>query len=298
MRVVITSSPVSAGRQALQGHGVDDFREEVVLEEVEAGLGLQALDAHAGAHDFGEAVDVQGVEAQAGLDLLAHGFAPGLGPEDAHPEAGVLEIDPHLLAHLGQVQGEGGGAAQGVGGKVLDEHDLAAGLAAGDRDDRGPQALDAVMEAQAPGEEAVAVSHVDDVAPVQAGCRQNPGHELAPGVQVPGGVAHGGGLAGGAGRGVDAHHLLHGHREHFKGVIVPDVLLDGERQVVQVGQGAKLLGFEAGFIQALAVEGHQVVDPLHHGLEPAQLQGLKLFPGQGFVILVSNHGKSDSLKAK
>ena len=71
-----------------------------------------------------------------------------------------------------------------------------------------------------------------------------------------------------------------------------------EGKMIQVGQAAEILGFEPDFVQAAAVERDQMIDPLHHGLEPAQLQGLKLFPGQGFVILISDHGKSDSLKAE
>ena len=68
---------------------------------------------------------------------------------------------------------------------------------------------------------------------------------------------------------MDAHHLLHGHGEHAEGIIIPDVLFGGEGQVLQVRQGAKVFGFEPHLIQALPVEGHQMVDPFHQGLKPA-----------------------------
>ena len=114
------------------------------------------------------------------------------------------------------------------GAEVLEQHDLAPGVAAGHGDHRGPQAFGAVVGAQAAGEQAVAVGVVDDIAPVGAGRGQGPGHELGPGLQVPCGVGHRGGFAGGAGAGVNPHHLLHGHGEHAEGVIVPQILFSGE----------------------------------------------------------------------
>ena len=66
--------------------GVDDLDQEVVLVDVEAGLGLDALAGHAGADDLREAVDVERLQGQQRLDLGAHGLAPGLGPEDPDPQ--------------------------------------------------------------------------------------------------------------------------------------------------------------------------------------------------------------------
>ena len=111
-----------------------------------------------GPDDLGQAVDVQGVEAEALFNFLTHALGPGFGPEDPHPELGLGEVHPHFLAHLRQVEGEGRGAAEDGGAKILDEHDLAPGLAAGDRDDRGSQPLGPVVDPQAPGEEAIPVS--------------------------------------------------------------------------------------------------------------------------------------------
>ena len=113
---------------------------------MEPRLGFDAFDADAGADDLGEAVDVHGVQVEAFFDLLAHAFGPGFGPEDAHLELQVGEIDAHLLADFRQVEGEGRGADEDGGAEILEQHDLAAGLAAGDGNHRGPQAFGAVME--------------------------------------------------------------------------------------------------------------------------------------------------------
>ncbi len=88
---------------------------------------------------------------------------------------------------------------------------------------------------------------------------------------------------------MDPHHLLHGHREHAEGVIVPQVLLGGEGQLLEVGQGADMFRFYSHLVHAPAIEVHQVVDPLHHRLQAFKLQGLQGLPGHGFVLHVSDH---------
>ena len=69
------------------------------------------------------------------------------------------------------------------------------------------------------------------------------------------------------GAGVDSDDLVHGHGEHAEGVVVPQVLLGGEGQQLEVGQGADMFGFHSHFVHAAAIEGHQVVNPLHHRLQ-------------------------------
>ena len=267
----MTNSPGLPRGQGLQGRRVDDLGEEVVFKHMEAGLGFEALDGHARAENLGQAVNVQGVEAEALFNLGAHALGPGFGPEDPHPELGLGEVHPHFLAHLRQVQGEGGGAADDGGAEVLDEHDLAPGLAAGYRDDRRSQPLGPVMDPQAPGEQAITVSDVDDIAPVGAAGGQSPGHQLRPGFQVPLGIGHGGGLAGGAGRGVNPHDLVHGGREHAEGVIVPQVLLDGQGQQANIFQSADVFRLDPQLIHAPAIERHQMVNPFHHRLQAPEL---------------------------
>ena len=52
--------------------------------------------------------------------------------------------------------------------QVLHQLDLALGVAHAHWDDAGPDLLGAVVQAQAAGEQAVAVADLDDVAPAQA----------------------------------------------------------------------------------------------------------------------------------
>ena len=70
---------------------------------------------------------------------------------------------------------------------------------------------------------------------------------------------------------MDADDLGHGGGEHAEGVIIPDVLLGGERQPLQIVQGADVFRFHPGFVQAAAIERHQVINPLHHRLEALEL---------------------------
>ena len=66
---------------------------------------------------------------------------------------------------------------------------------------------------------------------------------------------------------MNSHDLVHGRGEHAEGVVVPQVLLGGEGQQLEVGQGADMFGLNPHFVHAAAIEGHQMVDPLHHGLQ-------------------------------
>ncbi len=52
-------------------------------------LGLDAFDGNARPHDLGQAVDVDGMQVELGLDLAAHRLGPGLGAEDADPQLQV-----------------------------------------------------------------------------------------------------------------------------------------------------------------------------------------------------------------
>ena len=81
---------------------VDDFRIEMVLEDVQAVLGF-ALAGDAGADDFGEAVDVIRLDAGTLLDFSAHLLGPWLGAEDAFLEFRLAEVDAHLSGDLDQV---------------------------------------------------------------------------------------------------------------------------------------------------------------------------------------------------
>jgi len=122
----------------LAGVGIDDLGIERVLEDVNAVLG-HALAGDSGADDFGQAVDVDGLEGEPFLDGFAHLLGPRLGAEEPHAQ---LERPwRHAIgeAFLGERERVGGRAAKHSGAEVLHEHDLALAVAAGHRDHGAPR---------------------------------------------------------------------------------------------------------------------------------------------------------------
>ena len=98
------------------------------------------------------------------LDLLAHVRLQGSAPKMPTRSFSWSGSTPTSRHGLGQVQGIGGGGQEHGRAEVLHDDDLALGVAAGDRDDRGAEAFGAVVRAEAAGEQAVAVGVVDHVA--------------------------------------------------------------------------------------------------------------------------------------
>jgi hypothetical protein len=129
------------------------------------------------------------------LDAVAHRLAPRLGPEDA--DAQLREVDLHLLRRLGQMQEVARRAADRRDSEILDDHQLALGIAAADRDHRRAQGLGTVMRTEAAGEEAVAVRVLDDIAAMHATGGKGSNHHFGPDVQVGLGVGDDDRLAGG-----------------------------------------------------------------------------------------------------
>ena len=82
-------------------------------------------------------------------------------------------------------------------------------LPAGHRDHGRAELLAAVVQAEAAGEEPVAVRHLQDVVGRSPAASQRAGHSLRPDVDVLLRVADHGRLAGRAGRGVDSHDIAH-----------------------------------------------------------------------------------------
>lgn len=90
---------------------------------------------------------------------------------------------------------------------------------------------------------------------------------------------------------MDAHDVLHGHGQHAEGVVIPDVVLGGEGDVLDVRQGFYLIPTgDAGLAQALVVEGDVVVAVVHHPLEAPQLQGFNIRPLHGFYVFLEKPG--------
>src|SRR5262249_33377799 len=140
----------------------DDLRIEVVVEDVKRSLALTALGRDTGADDFREAVHVTGVDPPRGLELLAHRLRPRLGAEDPVAERSRAQ-HAGLGGTLREEERERGRRGEAVGAEVLHRLGRRRGVAARRWDDGRAEPLAAVVEAEATGEEAVAVRDVENV---------------------------------------------------------------------------------------------------------------------------------------
>ena len=129
-------------------------------------------------------VDVERHEAEAFLDLRAHRLRPRLRAEEAHAEAERARGQAGLLDRLRQVERVGGRAAEHRAAEVLEGDELALREAARHRNDRGPDGLRPVVEAEPACEQAVPVSVLHDVARADAARPERPPHYLGPDVKV------------------------------------------------------------------------------------------------------------------
>ena len=122
-----------------------------------AGLG------NAGAHDFGQAVNVRRGDAELVLDFAAHFLGPRFGAENAEAEGQILDVYPDFEARVMEMQGVGRRTAEHGRAEVAHELDLTLGRAAGHGDDGRAEAFRAVVCAEAAGEQAVTVGNLHDV---------------------------------------------------------------------------------------------------------------------------------------
>jgi len=199
-------------------------------------------------------------------------------------------VDAHVRHGVGDGEQVGGGGQDGVRLEVLDQLDLAFGLAAGHGNDGAAQGLGAGVRAQAAGEEAVAVGVVDLHARADAGGAEAAGHELGPVGQVLLGVADHRGPARGARAGVDPGHLALRHREHPERVLLAQVVFGGEGEVAQVLEFTQVVGMDAGLVELALVQGDPVVGVLDRVLQAAELEGFELVARDGFLAVQDGVG--------
>ena len=223
-----------AGPDGLAGGRFDDLHQEVVLLHVQAGAHGQALGRDAGPAHLREAVEVHGGQAELTIDLGTHRLGPRLAAEEADLELERRGIDPGVLDRLGDDERVGRRRDERLAAEVREQHRLARGEPPRDRDHGRADALGALVEAMAAGEQAVGVGVVDEHARPDARHRHAPRHQLGPRVEVGACVAHDRRLAVGAAGGVHAHELLARNREQPEGVVVAQVGLGGEGQAREV----------------------------------------------------------------
>ena len=269
--------------QLLAGVRVDDLHQEVVLVHVHAVL-VFAFEGHAGAAHFREAVDVVGLDAHGVLDVLAHLLGPGLGAEDAGLQRDLVRRVAGLLQGFAQVSRVGRGAAEDGGLHVQHELELALGVAGAHGQGQAARFMGAAVQAQAAGEQAVAVADLAHIVGGAAGRHDGPGAAVVPQVHVVLGVIDHHPAAGGAGGGMDAHAILQGHGQQPRGVLVPQIVLGEEGQLMQVLDALDVRRRYALGLHLGPVVRHPVPHVLYLLDQFFRLQLLDSLPGHGLDL--------------
>ena len=123
-----------------------------------------ALPRDAGAGELRHAVVVRDGDAQVLLDALAHFLGAALASQNAVLQAGIGLLGIGTLPdQLPQVQGIAGSGHQAGDAEIPQHHQLLLGIARGGRNDRGAHLLQAKVQAQSAGEQAVAKGDLDDI---------------------------------------------------------------------------------------------------------------------------------------
>ena len=250
------------------GGRVDDLGQEMIVGHVQT-LARLALAGHAGTDDLGQSVDVVRRRPERALEGAPQPLGPRLGAIEAVTQTEGARITALRRKRLGDVQRERGCGAEPGGPQVLQQQDLARGVAGRRGDDAEADALGAVVEAQAAGEQAVAERVLQRVARAGAGAHEHARHHLAPDVQVARRVAHDGRLALRARRGVQPRELARRDGEQPERIVLPQIALARERQRGEIGEPA-----QSAAAQPLRVEGHALGGPGERDAQPLPLQRL------------------------
>ena len=237
---------------------------------------LGALEGDAGAAHLRHAEGVVGLDAEHVLDALAGILGVRLGADHEGAELGVLaRVDALLAHHLIQTCGIGRDGVHDGGAEVREELELAEGVAGGGRDRQHADLLGAVLEAEAAGEHPVAGGVLEHVLRAAAHHPQAAGNGIGPFFQVLLGMQDNGRIAGGAAGRVQADALVKRNRGHAERIGFAEVLLGGERNLLEVIQRLDVRRRQAGLAETLLVERriHAVLDG---GFQPLQLVSLYL----------------------
>ena len=235
------------------GHGqarrrVDDLHVHVVVPHVHAVVRV-ARDADAGAVHLGQAVDVVDLHAQLAGNARAHFVAPALGADDALAQA-ELVADAALGDFLSQQERVGTGGAEHGGLQILHHAQLFLGVAGAHGNGHGTQVLGAQLKADARRPQAVTGGDLDAIGIRDARGLVTAGELDSPVRHVLLRVRHDDRRARGAGRRVDAHDFLIGHGLQAQRVHAAQVVLLGERQLLEI-----FLGSHVGEVDALVLHG-------------------------------------------
>ena len=226
---------------------------------------------YSGPHDLAEPVYIVRIDAQLRFDLAAHVFGPRFSAENAGTQPKFAARNTRLDDLFGQVQGVRRRAGQRGGAAVVHQLDVLGRIARRHRDDGRSEVFHPVVQTQSAREKAVAVGDREQVVARGAESRQAARDRLRPDRKIAVRVTDHRGFAGRPGRGVQPDDLRLGGGEQPVRVIVPQILLGGERQFDDVVDRVDVVGRKAHLLHFVAVERGMVVNPVHQLFEPGSL---------------------------
>ncbi len=225
---------------------------------------------------------IECLQAHAALDFRPHAVGPRLGAEHADAQAAIARLETLPLEFVGDREHVGRRHDDDVRLEVDDELYLPFGESAADRDHRGAEIFGAVVEAEPAREQAIAIGDVNLVGGAAAGGADRTRHDLRPGLDVAARVTDHGRFAGGAARCVHAHDVRHRHREHAERIILPQVVLAGEREFGEIGQVFQVTRLHACGVEFLPIVRNVFVGASQRCLQPLALQRLQRVAACGF----------------
>jgi hypothetical protein len=127
-----------------QGIRINYLNNKMILIDMEA-IAVTAFPGNSRAHYFTESIIVRGNDAELIFYFRPHLFGPGFAAEKSIFQMQGIDVDIHLDHRIGKKKGVAWSADKGGGFKILQNLDLAFGVAAGNRDNGGTDPFGAVM---------------------------------------------------------------------------------------------------------------------------------------------------------
>ena len=146
------------------------------------------------------------------------------------------------------------------------------------------------MQAEAAGEQPVAVGDLQDVVGRSAAAGQRPRDGFGPEIDVLARVADDRRLAGGAGRGVNANDVAQGNGEKAEGICVAEVVFDRKREFPDVVEGPNVLRLHAMRIEFFPVERDILVRAPNRVLQTFALEAAQLIALHALEFFAVDHG--------
>ena len=111
------------------------------------------------------------------------------------------------------------------------------------------------MKPESAGEKPVSVGVLNNIVRPDTGRPKIAGHALGPLIQVVLGIGPGNRFAGGSRRGMNPDDILHGDGAQAKGIVVAQVVFDGQGKFGDVFKGFDISRLDAQFIKFFLIKG-------------------------------------------